>query len=90
MPEEVPEWQNPPPVQAPDPDDRSSVITLEVSNDITGASKGNFLLTPVFQVWTHLHGMPPPIKNVSILESDGLKPTYQTLQDATSCFRGIN
>lgn len=90
MPEEAPEWQSPPPVEAPNPDDKASVIRLEVSNDICGRGKENFLLTPIFQVWTHLHGSPPPIKNVSILESDELKPTYQTLNDATSCFRGIN
>lgn len=90
MPQEELEWQSPPPVEAPSPNDKSSVIALEISNDISGRGKGNFTLTPLFQVWTHLHGTPPPIKNVSILKSDKLEPTYQTLSDATSCFRGIN
>jgi len=90
MPEEVPEWQNPPPVEAPHPDEKTSIIKLEISNDIVGRGKENALRTPLFQAWTHLHGCPPPIKNVSILDSDSLKPTYQTLNEATSCFRGIN
>lgn len=91
MPDEVPvHWQSPPPVNAPSPDNQSEAVAYDISNDITSRDSPNFQLTPIFQVWSHLHGQVPPIKNVSILEFDEVKPTLQTLHDATSCFKGIN
>ena len=83
------DWRNPPNITAPSPDKGGAEIYLEVSNDILSPARNNFRKTPLFQVWTHLLGCPPPIPNVSILEHDDLQPTYQTLHDASSCFKGI-
>jgi len=91
MPEETQnDWQNPPPVIAPSPEDKTVMVEYDISTDISGTDKDNYRRTPLFQVWAHLHGEPPPIKNVSIIENDKVQPTYQTLSDATACFIGIN
>jgi hypothetical protein len=83
------EWRYPPPVEAPSHADKSNIVKYAISEDLTGVNRANWLRTPLYWVWVHLHGKVPPIQNISVLARDQPQPDFTTLLDATACFQGI-
>lgn len=67
------------------------MVKLAISGDFGPARRpdGNWLRTPVYQVWLHLLGQLPPFPNASVAERDGVELSYTTLDQATACFRGL-
>jgi hypothetical protein len=82
-------WLDLPPVQAPDPDDRTKLVNYTISEDYVDTLAGGARLTPIFQLWTHVVGELPPINNVSRLLHRTVIPTLMTLAQSVACFRGV-
>ncbi len=82
-------WRLPPPVDAPAHDDRSRIVKYSISDDLTGANRANWLRTPLYQVWIHLHGVIPPLNNAGIIKKRSPRITPSTLCDSVACFQGI-
>jgi hypothetical protein len=82
-------WLRPPPVGAPDPDDRAKTVTYDISEHLMYSLAGISRLSPIFQVWAHVVGELPPINNISSLARREITPTLTTLMDSVACFRGV-
>lgn len=85
----VKNWREPPLVSARSWEDNSRIVQFAVSDDVTGRGRTNWRSTPLYQLWTHLLGQLPPINNASVAQGDGVNITFSNLQDATSCFMGV-
>lgn len=82
-------WLRLPTVTAPHPDDRSKMVSLAVSEEMTYKLAAINRLTAIFQLWTHVVGELPPINNIRRLEIGLVKPSVTTLVDSVACFRGV-
>ena len=82
-------WLTLPLVSAPDPDDRTKTIRMEVAPSYIDTNFRIRRLTPIFQLWAHVVGQLPPINNISSLLRGPVTPTLTTLVDAVAAFRGV-
>lgn len=82
-------WRDPPLISAKSWKDPSKLISVRVSEDITGKNIQNWRRTPLYCVWAHLLGQLPPFTNASIAQGDGVSISFTTLEDATACFMGV-
>src|SRR4051794_35729205 len=82
-------WLRPPPVNAPGADDRSTSAVYTVAEDYMYTLRSVHRLSPIFQMWAHVVGEPPPINNISRIDRLPVKPSLTTLDDSVACFRGV-
>jgi hypothetical protein len=82
-------WLRPPLVSAPNPDDRTKVISMEIAPGYIETNHRIRRLTPIFQLWAHVAGQLPPINNIQSLQRSRVRPTLTTLENAIAAFRGV-
>jgi hypothetical protein len=83
-------WLSFPIVKAPSPFDRDKFINLRISTEFVEKNAFIKRRTPVFAVWTHVVGQPPPINNIAREFNRVPPPALSTLADAHACFMGVN
>lgn len=83
-------WLDLPVIEAPDPKDRSNSVRLRISGEFVQKNAFIRRRTPIFQLWTHVIGKPPPINNIGREFGKDPPPTLMTLHDATAGFMGVN
>lgn len=86
----VKHWLQLPDVEAPDPHDRSKIVKLRISSEFVEKNAFIRRRTPIFQLWTHVIGDPPPINNIGREFCKEEPPTLTTLKDSVAGFFGVN
>lgn len=82
-------WLELPLVEAPSPDDKEKLITLQISDEFIGKNALARKRTPIFQLWAHVVGELPPINNIAYLSKFQVRPQICSLKESVACFRGV-
>ncbi|HZE52852.1 MAG TPA: hypothetical protein VE111_06210 [Bradyrhizobium sp.] len=82
-------WLKPPAVKAPSPENKAEAVLYTIADDYMYTLRAVHRLSPIFQIWAHVVGEPPPINNISRIERSPVKVSVTTLSDSVACFRGV-
>jgi len=83
-------WLEFPLVTAPSSEDRSRLVSLQISRHFVTNNAHIHRRTPIFQLWGHVAGEVPPIPNSSVLSRPPLVFVPETVEKSVACFRGVN
>jgi hypothetical protein len=77
-------------IEAPDPDDHTKTIKLEIATSTIEKLVVAKRRTQLFEAWAHLVGDMPPVNNAELVRrTEYNHASFATIRDAFACFQGV-